>query len=71
MPLPDFVTHIEDVYHAGLRVQLPRLQTLDGGGRRRRCRTTRGFAELRKEVAQAGRGTRLPTWPTRKKRCSP
>jgi iron-sulfur cluster repair protein YtfE (RIC family) len=28
MPLPDFVTHIENVYHAGLRVQLPRLRTL-------------------------------------------
>lgn len=28
MPLPAFVTHIEEVYHAGLRVQLPRLRTL-------------------------------------------
>jgi len=28
MPLPEFVTHIEEVYHAGLRVQLPRLRTL-------------------------------------------
>ncbi|MBL8199608.1 MAG: hemerythrin domain-containing protein [Chromatiales bacterium] len=28
MPLPDFVTHIEEVYHAGLRGQLPRLQAL-------------------------------------------
>jgi iron-sulfur cluster repair protein YtfE (RIC family) len=28
MPLPDFVTHIEEVYHAGLRDQLPRLRLL-------------------------------------------
>jgi regulator of cell morphogenesis and NO signaling len=28
MPLPDFVTHIEEVYHAGLRKQLPRLRAL-------------------------------------------
>ena len=28
MPLPEFVTHIENVYHTGLRVQLPRLRTL-------------------------------------------
>jgi len=31
MPLPDFVTHIEEVYHAGLRHQLPRLQALAAG----------------------------------------
>ncbi len=28
MPLPDFVTHLEEVYHAGLRDQLPRLRAL-------------------------------------------
>ncbi len=28
MPLPEFVSHIEDVYHTGLRAQLPRLQAL-------------------------------------------
>jgi iron-sulfur cluster repair di-iron protein len=28
MPLPEFVAHIEEVYHAGLRVQLPRLRML-------------------------------------------
>lgn len=28
MPLPEFVTHIEEVYHAGLRDQLPRLEAL-------------------------------------------
>ena len=27
-PLPEFVTHIESVYHAGLRDQLPRLEAL-------------------------------------------
>lgn len=28
MPLPEFVTHIESVYHAGQRAQVPRLQAL-------------------------------------------
>lgn len=28
MPLPDFVSHVESVYHAGLRTQLPRLRQL-------------------------------------------
>jgi iron-sulfur cluster repair protein YtfE (RIC family) len=28
LPLPDFVTHIEELHHAGLRDQLPRLQAL-------------------------------------------
>lgn len=30
MPLADFVTHIEEVHHAGLRDQLPRLRALVG-----------------------------------------
>ena len=57
MPLPAFVTHIEEVYHAGLRVQLPRLRTLttDAAALVARRRAPPGAAG---RTGAAGRGTR-------------
>ena len=51
MPLPEFVSHIEDVYHAGLRDQLPRLQALAAEVTGSAPDDTR-LAELRQEVDQ-------------------
>ncbi len=51
MPLPDFVTHIEEVYHAGLRDQLPRLEALAAGAAGSAPDDPR-LAELRKEIEQ-------------------
>jgi iron-sulfur cluster repair protein YtfE (RIC family) len=51
MPLPAFVTHIEEVYHAGLRVQLPRLRTLTTEAAALSPGDER-LVELRDEVAQ-------------------
>lgn len=51
MPLPEFVSHIEDVYHVGLRNQLPRLQALAAEVAGSAPDDAR-LAELRKEVDQ-------------------
>ncbi len=51
MPLPEFVSHIEDVYHVGLRNQLPRLQALAAEVAGSAPDDVR-LAELRKEVDQ-------------------
>jgi regulator of cell morphogenesis and NO signaling len=51
MPLPEFVTHIEEVYHAGLRDQLPRLEALAAGAADSSPDDPR-LAALRKEVEQ-------------------
>lgn len=51
MPLPDFVTHIEEVYHAGLREQLPRLEALAAGAAGSAPDDPR-LAALRKEIEQ-------------------
>lgn len=51
MPLPEFVTHIEQVYHAGLRVQLPRLTTLTAEAAESSPDDQR-LIDLRNEVAQ-------------------
>jgi regulator of cell morphogenesis and NO signaling len=50
MPLPDLVAHIETVYHAGLRRQLPRLRTLTAEAAASRPDDTRA-ADLRDAVA--------------------
>jgi len=51
MPLPEFVTHIEQVYHAGLRVQLPRLRmlTTEAAGS---SPGNESLVDLRNEVSQ-------------------
>lgn len=51
MSLPDFVTHIEEVHHAGLRDQLPRLEALaaEAAGS---APDNRRLAELRQEMHQ-------------------
>lgn len=51
IPLPEFVSHIEEVYHAGLRDQLPRLQALAAEVTASAPDDAR-LAELRKEVDQ-------------------
>jgi regulator of cell morphogenesis and NO signaling len=51
MPLPDFVTHIEQVYHTGLRVQLPYLMLLTAEARELAPGDQRILA-LHKEVEQ-------------------
>lgn len=51
MPLPEFVSHIEQVYHAGLRVQLPRLTMLTAEAAESSPDDQR-LIDLRNEVAQ-------------------
>ena len=51
MPLPAFVSHIEEVYHASLRVQLPRLRTLTTEAAGSSPDNER-LVDLRNEVAQ-------------------
>ena len=51
MPLLEFVTHIEEVYHAGLRVQLPRLTTLTAEAALL-SRNDQRLIDLRDEVAR-------------------
>lgn len=51
MPLPEFVSHIEDVYHAGLRDQLPRLQAVTAEAAGSAPDDAR-LAEVRREVDQ-------------------
>jgi iron-sulfur cluster repair protein YtfE (RIC family) len=51
MPLPDFVTHLEEVYHAGLRDQLPRLRSLSTAAALAAPADER-LAELRTELAR-------------------
>jgi regulator of cell morphogenesis and NO signaling len=51
MPLPAFVAHIEEVYHAGLRIQLPHLRTLTAEAARS-SPDNEHLVELRNEVAQ-------------------
>ncbi|MEO8445127.1 MAG: hemerythrin domain-containing protein [Gammaproteobacteria bacterium] len=51
VPLPEFVAHIEEVYHAGLRRQLPRLLVLTAAAATAAPDDER-LAALRTEVAQ-------------------
>jgi regulator of cell morphogenesis and NO signaling len=51
MPLADFVTHIETVYHAGLRRQLPRLNALAADAARAAPDDAR-VAQLGQELTQ-------------------
>jgi regulator of cell morphogenesis and NO signaling len=51
LPLPEFVTHIEEVYHAGLRDQLPRLDALVAKAAGSAPDDPR-LGELRKEIEQ-------------------
>jgi regulator of cell morphogenesis and NO signaling len=53
MPLADFVTHIETVYHEGLRRQLPRLNELVAEAARAAPDDAR-LAELGRELGQFG-----------------